>query len=38
MQEIIDVHYLNAEKIVLVMDNLATHSPAHCITKDLTRR
>jgi len=28
MQEIIDVHYPNAEKIVLVMDNLATHSPA----------
>ena len=28
MQEIIDVHYPNAEKIVLVMDNLSTHSPA----------
>ena len=28
MQEIIDVHSPNAEKIVLVMDNLATHSPA----------
>jgi hypothetical protein len=28
MQEVIDVHYPNAEKIVLVMDNLATHSPA----------
>ncbi|GLV55996.1 hypothetical protein KDH_28400 [Dictyobacter sp. S3.2.2.5] len=28
MQEVIDVHYPHAEKIVLVMDNLATHSPA----------
>ncbi len=28
MQEVIDVHYPKAEKIVLVMDNLATHSPA----------
>ncbi len=28
MQEVIDVQYPNAEKIVLVMDNLATHSPA----------
>jgi hypothetical protein len=28
MQEVIDVHSPNAEKIVLVMDNLATHSPA----------
>jgi hypothetical protein len=28
MQEVIDVHYPNAEKIILVMDNLATHSPA----------
>jgi hypothetical protein len=28
MQEVIDIHYPNAEKIVLVMDNLATHSPA----------
>jgi hypothetical protein len=28
MQEVIDVHYPNAEKIVLVMDTLATHSPA----------
>lgn len=28
MQEIIDDYYPNAEKIILVMDNLATHSPA----------
>jgi hypothetical protein len=28
MQEVIDIHYPNAEKIVLVMDNLSTHSPA----------
>jgi hypothetical protein len=28
MQEVIDVHYPYAEKITLVMDNLATHSPA----------
>ena len=28
MQEVIDVHYPHAEKIILVMDNLATHSPA----------
>ncbi|SRR6266566_2369260 len=28
MQEVIDVHYPNAEKIILVMDTLATHSPA----------
>lgn len=28
MQEVIDVHYPKAEKIVLVMDHLATHSPA----------
>jgi hypothetical protein len=28
MQEVIDVHYPEDEKIVLVMDNLATHSPA----------
>jgi DDE superfamily endonuclease len=28
MQEVIDVQYPNAEKIMLVMDNLATHSPA----------
>jgi hypothetical protein len=28
MQEVIDVHYPNAEKIIRVMDNLATHSPA----------
>jgi DDE superfamily endonuclease len=27
MREIIDVHYPEAEKIVLVMDNLNTHSP-----------
>jgi hypothetical protein len=25
---VVDVHYPKAEKIVLVMDNLATHSPA----------
>jgi transposase len=28
MREVIDVHYPQAEKIVLVMDNLNTHSPA----------
>jgi hypothetical protein len=28
MQDVIDVQYPNAEKIVLVMDNLSTHSPA----------
>lgn len=28
MQEVIDIQYPHAEKIVLVMDNLATHSPA----------
>jgi hypothetical protein len=28
MQEVIDVHYPKAEKIILVMDTLATHSPA----------
>src|SRR6266700_8218992 len=28
MQEVIDVHYPNAEKIILVMDSLSTHSPA----------
>lgn len=28
MREVIDVHYPEAEKIVLVMDNLNTHSPA----------
>jgi hypothetical protein len=28
MQEVIDVQYPTAEKIVLVMDHLATHSPA----------
>jgi hypothetical protein len=28
MQEVIDIQYPNAEKIILVMDNLATHSPA----------
>src|SRR5258708_40037716 len=28
MQEVIDVQYPNAEQMVLVMDNLATHSPA----------
>jgi transposase len=28
IQELVDVHYPTAEKIVLVMDNLATHSPA----------
>ena len=28
MQELIDIHYQQAEKIVLVMDNLNTHSPA----------
>lgn len=28
MRELIDVHYCEAEKIVLVMDNLNTHSPS----------
>ena len=28
MRELIDVHYPGAEKIVLVMDNLNTHSPS----------
>ncbi len=28
LKELVDVHYPKAEKIVLVMDNLATHSPA----------
>jgi len=28
IQELVDVHYPRAEKIVLVMDNLNTHSPA----------
>lgn len=28
MRELIDVHYKQAEKLVLVMDNLNTHSPA----------
>ena len=28
LREVVDVHYPTAEKIVLVMDNLATHSPA----------
>jgi hypothetical protein len=28
MRELIDIHYQRAEKIVLVMDNLNTHSPA----------
>ena len=28
MRELIDVHYPDAEKIVLVMDNLNTHSPS----------
>ena len=28
MRELIDVHYPEADKIVLVMDNLNTHSPA----------
>jgi DDE superfamily endonuclease len=28
MRELMDVHYPKAEKIILVMDNLATHSPA----------
>jgi hypothetical protein len=28
LQELVDVHYPKAEKIVLVMDNLSTHSPA----------
>lgn len=28
MRELIDIHYQQAEKIVLVMDNLNTHSPA----------
>jgi hypothetical protein len=28
IQELVEVHYPKAEKIVLVMDNLATHTPA----------
>ena len=28
MREVIDTHYPDAEKIVLVMDNLNTHSPS----------
>ena len=28
VKELVDVHYPNAEKIVLVMDNLNTHTPA----------
>ncbi len=28
LREVVDVHYPTAEKIVLVMDNQATHSPA----------
>lgn len=28
LREVIDVQYAKAEKIVLVMDNLTTHSPA----------
>jgi hypothetical protein len=28
IQELVDVHYAQAEKIVLVMDNLNTHTPA----------
>jgi hypothetical protein len=28
MRELSDVHYADAEKIVIVMDNLNTHSPA----------
>jgi hypothetical protein len=28
MQEVIDVHYPHAKKIILVMDNLSTHAPA----------
>ena len=28
MQELVDVHYPDAEQIVLVMDNLNTHTPA----------
>jgi hypothetical protein len=28
IQELVDVHYPDAEKIVLVMDNLNTHTPA----------
>jgi len=28
IQELVDVHYPHAEKIVLVMDNLNTHTPA----------
>ena len=28
VKELVDVHYPDAEKIVLVMDNLNTHSPA----------
>jgi hypothetical protein len=28
IQEVVDVHYTDAEKIVLVLDNLNTHTPA----------
>lgn len=28
VRELVDAHYLEAEKIVLVMDNLNTHKPA----------
>ena len=28
LRELVDVHYPDAERIVLVMDNLNTHSPA----------
>jgi hypothetical protein len=28
MQELVDVHYPDAQKIVLVVDNLNTHTPA----------
>jgi hypothetical protein len=41
MQEVIDVQYPNAEKIILVMDNLSTHSPAafyHTFPPDEARR
>ena len=41
MQEVIDVQYPNAEKILLVMDNLSTHSPAafyHTFPPDEARR
>ena len=41
MQEVIDVQYPNAEKILLVMDTLSTHSPAafyHTFPPDEARR